>query len=62
MRSKGYCSWIGLCVSHISLERLFVLKMLSHTQRATKVKKFVGFSLKPSVAGDAAKAGLWTVN
>ena len=41
---------VRVCVSvcHISpLERLFVLKILSHTQRATKVKKFVGFSLKP---------------
>ena len=28
------------------MERLFVLKTLSRTQRATKVKKFVGFSLK----------------
>ena len=28
------------------LERLFVLKTLSHTQRATKVKKYVRFSLK----------------
>ena len=46
MRSEGYCSWVCLCVcllSHISpLERLFVLKTLSRTQRATKVKKFVG--------------------
>ena len=34
-------------LSHISpMERLFVLKTLSRTQRATKVKKFVGFSLK----------------
>ena len=34
-------------LSHISpLERLFVLKILSRTQRATEVKKFVGFSLK----------------
>ena len=32
---------------HISpLERLFVLKILSRTQQTTKVKKFVGFSLK----------------
>ena len=46
--------WVCLCVcvcvcllSHISpTERLFVLKTLSRTQRATKVKKFVGFSLK----------------
>ena len=34
-------------LSHISpMERLFVLKTLSRTQWATKVKKFVGFSLK----------------
>ena len=34
-------------LSHISpMERLFVLKTLSRTQRTTKVKKFVGFSLK----------------
>ena len=46
--------WVCLCVclsvcllSHISpTERLFVLKTLSCTQRAPKVKKFVGFSLK----------------
>ena len=29
------------------LEHLFVLKMPSHTQRATEVKKFVDVSLKP---------------
>ena len=28
------------------MERLFILKTLSHTQRATKVKKFVGICLK----------------
>ena len=49
--------WLGLCVcvcvcvcllSHISpLERLFVLKLLSRTERTTEVKKYVGFSLKP---------------
>ena len=34
-------------LSHISpMERLFVLKTLSRTQRARKVKIFVGFSLK----------------
>ena len=34
-------------LSHISpMERLFVLKTRSRTQRATNVKKFVGFSLK----------------
>ena len=37
-----------MCLSsHISpTERLFVLKTLSRTQRATKVKKFVGICLK----------------
>ena len=42
---------VCVCVcllSHISpLKRLFVLKLLSRTQRATEVKKYVGFSLKP---------------
>ena len=44
MHSDGF-----LCVSsHISpLERLFILKILSRSQRATEVKLFVGFSLKP---------------
>ena len=41
---------VCVCVcllSHISpTERLFVLKTLSRTQRATKVKKFVGICLK----------------
>ena len=41
---------VCLCVcllSHISpMERLFILKTLSRTQRATKVKKFVGICLK----------------
>ena len=41
---------VVLCVcllSHISpTERLFALKTLSRTQRATKVKKFVGIFLK----------------
>ena len=50
MRSEGYCSWVCVSVcllSHISpMERLFVLKPLSRTQRATKVKNFVGFSEK----------------
>ena len=49
---------VFLCVcllSHISpLERLFVLKTLSRTQRATKVKIFVGFSLKPLRCRDPA--------
>ena len=38
---------VVVCPSHISpLERLFVLKILLRTQRATEVKIFVGFSLK----------------
>ena len=39
---------LSVCLlSHISpLECLFVLKILSHTQRATKVKTLVGISLK----------------
>ena len=42
-------------LSHISpLERLFVLKLLSRTQQAMKVIKFVGFSLKPLRCGDPA--------
>ena len=51
MRSEGYCS-LSVCLfvcllSHISpMKRLFVLKTLSRTQRATKVKKFVGICLK----------------
>ena len=47
---------LSVCLlSHISpLERLFVLKTLSRTQRATKVKKFVGFSLKPLRCRDPA--------
>ena len=36
------------------MERLFVLKTLSRTQRATKVKIFVGFSLKPLRCRDPA--------
>ena len=50
MRSEGYCSWVCLCVcvcvSVSPTERLFVLKTLSRTQRATKVKTFVGVCLK----------------
>ena len=48
------CLFVCL-LSHISpLECLFVLKTLSRTQRATKVKKFVGFSLKPLRCRDPA--------
>ena len=63
MRSEGYCSWVVLSVcllSHISpMERLFVLKTLSRTQRAMKVKKFVGFSLKPLRCRDPALPPLY---
>ena len=49
---------VCVCVcllSHISpMERLFVLKTLSRTKRATKVKIFVGFSLKPLRCRDPA--------
>ena len=41
----------SVCVCLLSqnspLEHLFVLKILSRTQQATEVKKYVGFSLKP---------------
>ena len=42
---------VCLCVCLLShtlpLEHLCVLKILPHTQQATEVEKFVGFSLKP---------------
>ena len=40
-------------------ERLFVFKPLSHTLRATKVKTFVGFSLKPLRCRDPALPPLY---
>ena len=42
------CSYLSVCllVDISPLEHLFVLKTLSHIQQATKVKKFVGISLK----------------
>ena len=47
--------WSVCLLSHISpMERLFILKTLSCTQRATKVKIFVGFSLKPLRCRDPA--------
>ena len=54
---------VCVCVcllSNISpMERLFVLKTLSRTQRATKVKIFVGFSLKPLRCRDPALPPLY---
>ena len=41
------------------MERLFVLKSMSRTQRATKVEKFVGFSLKPLRCRDPALPALY---
>ena len=43
-------------VANSLLKGQFVLKTLSHTQRATKVKKFVGFSRKPLRCRDTALA------
>ena len=42
------CVCLSVCLlSHISpMERLFILKTLSRTQRATKVEKFVGICQK----------------
>ena len=43
MRSEGYSTWSVCLLSDISpLEHLFVLKILSRTQRATEVKYFYG--------------------
>ena len=52
----GVCVCVSVCpLSDISpLELLFVLKTLSPTQRVTKVKIFVAFSLKPMRFGDRA--------
>ena len=41
------------------MERLFVLKTLSRTQRETKVKKYVEFSLKPLRCRDPALPPLY---
>ena len=58
MRSEGYssCQCSSVCLSvclsvcplvgNSLLKRVFVLKMLAHNQRATKVKIFVGICLK----------------
>ena len=60
MHSEGYCSWVvclSVCVyvsQHHMSEHLFIFKTLSHTQRATKIKIFVGFSLKPHRCRDPA--------
>ena len=54
-------STVRVCVLiNISpLERLFVLKTLSYTQRETKVKTVVGFSLKPLCCRDPATPPLY---
>ena len=70
MRSKGYGSWVGLsvcpcvrvsvCLLNISpLERLFVLKTMSCTQRATKVKTIVWISLKLLLCRDTPLPALY---
>ena len=58
---RGLRVCVSVCLlSHISpMECLFVLKTLSRTQRATKVKKFVGFSLKPLRCRDPAPPPLY---
>ena len=56
MRSEGYGFSVCPLVANSLQERLFVFKPLSHTLRATKVKKFVGFSLKPLRCRDTALA------
>ena len=52
------CVCLSVCLlSHIlPMERLFTLKTLSRTQRATKI---VGFSLKPFLFRDTALAALY---
>ena len=60
-RVTGLSVCVCVCLlSHISpMERLFVLKTLSRTQRATKVKQIVGFSLKPLCCRDPALPPLY---
>ena len=61
MRSEGYCSWVCLCVCRFNispLERLFILKTISRTQQATKVKKIVGIPLNPLCCRDPALPAL----
>ena len=55
------CVFVCVCLlSHISLlERLFTLKLMSRTQRATKVKIFVRFSFKPLCCRDPALPSLY---
>ena len=45
------CPSVRPLVGNSLLKRLFVLKTLSHTQGATKVKKLVGICLKPLRSG-----------
>ena len=40
------CVCVSVSVNISPLERLFILKLMPRTQRATKVKKIVGISLK----------------
>ena len=59
MRREDYSNCrVCLCVS--LMERLFILKILSCTQWARKVKKFVGFSLKPLCCRDPALPPLYS--
>ena len=55
------CVCVSLTMlSHISpLERLFILKTLSRTQRAPKVKNYVEFSQKPLRCRDPALPALY---
>ena len=53
------CVCVCLLIHIWPLERLFVLKMLSRTQRETKIKKFVGFSQKLLHCRDPAPASLY---
>ena len=52
---------LSVCrLSHISpLEHLFVLKLTTHTQRATKVKRIVGISLKLLRCGNTPLPALY---
>ena len=53
------CLSVCLSLCPLRLERLFVLKTLSHTQRPTKVKIIGGISLKPLRCRDPALPALY---